>query len=258
MNGETVIAMEDVTFSYNGAPVLQDVNLSVHAGDFVGVVGPNGGGKTTLLKIILGLFVPQKGTVTVFGGAPHAARPRIGYMPQHSALDLRFPVSVLDVVLLGRLGRARPIGPFRRADKKEAGRVLEELEIGDLRDHPFAGLSGGQRQRVLIARALVGDPELLLLDEPTASLDVQAENEFYELLHALNERLTILMVSHDLGVVSRHIREVICVKRKVVVHPTSELTGEMIQEMYGGTVCLVRHDQVAGQEDVICPNSSMP
>ena len=176
-------------------------------------------------------------------------------MPQNSALDMRFPVSVLDVVLLGRLSRTGPIGPFRRADKQAALRTLEELEIDELRDRPFSGLSGGQRQRVLIARALVGEPDLLLLDEPTASLDLQAEDEFYELLRALNERRTIIMVSHDLGVVSQHVREVICVKRRVVMHPTSELTGDVIQEMYGGPMRVVRHDRIAGMEDHKCPNS---
>ena len=250
---ETVVEMHGVTFAYDGTPVLEDVHFSIEKGDFVGVIGPNGGGKTTLLKVMLGLLTPQRGTVTVFGQPPAAGRRRVGYMPQHSALDLKFPVSVLDVVLLGRLGTGRSIGPFRRSDKRAAEAVMEDLEIAGLRNRGFENLSGGQRQRVLIARALVSDPELLLLDEPTASLDVQMESELYGLLKRLNERLTIVMVSHDLGVVSKNVRKVVCVKRKVTAHPTTELTGEMIQEMYGD-VCIVRHDQVTGEGEIICPN----
>jgi len=242
--GEPIVVVKKVSFSYDGATALDNVSLTINAGDFVGIIGPNGGGKTTLLKVILGLLHPREGTVTVFGQAPRAASHRLGYMPQHSALDLKFPVSVLDVVLLGRLGKGRHVGPFRRSDKDAARRALKELEIEDLEGRPFSGLSGGQRQRVLIARALVGDPELLLLDEPTANLDVQMETEFYELLSRLNERLTIVMVSHDLGVVSRFFKQVVCVKRTAVIHPTSALTGEMIREMYGSDVCMVRHDRV--------------
>jgi zinc transport system ATP-binding protein len=253
VKSESAVEMHGVTFSYDGVPVLEDVHLSIEEGDFVGVVGPNGGGKTTLLRIILGLLTPQRGSVEVLGETAASARPRIGYMPQHSALDLKFPVSVFDVVLLGRLGKGRTFGPFGRADKQAAAAALEELEAGELRNRPFEKLSGGQRQRVLIARALASAPEMLLLDEPTASLDIQMEGELYELLRKLNQRLTIVMVSHDLGVVSKNVRKVVCVKRKVATHPTGELTGDIIREMYGD-VCIVRHDQVTGQEEISCPN----
>jgi zinc transport system ATP-binding protein len=240
---QPVIEIERLDFSYDGALALQDVTLAVGRRDFACLVGPNGGGKTTLLKLILGLLVPTAGRVRVFGGTPEHARSRIGYMPQHAQVDPRFPVTAADVVLMGRVGRAETVGPYRRPQREVAWQALREVGLYDLRNRHLGDLSGGQRQRVLIARALATEPELLLLDEPTANLDVQAENDLYELLRRLNERLTIVMVSHDLGFVSRFVKSVICVKRCVVVHPTSEITGQIIQEIYGADVCMIRHDQ---------------
>ena len=238
-----VISVHGVSFAYDGDLVLRDVCLEVAPRDFACMVGPNGGGKTTLLKLVLGLLAPAAGRIRVFGGPPQEARTRIGYMPQHAQVDLRFPVSVADVVLMGRLGRAEMMGPYRRAHRDAAWQALREVGLYDLRQQPFGTLSGGQRQRTLIARALASEPELLLLDEPTANLDAPAESDLYELLRRLNERLTVVMVTHDLGFVSRFVRTVICVNRCVVVHPTSEITGEIIREIYGADVCMIRHDQ---------------
>ena len=236
------IDIRNVTFSYNGTPALENVNLSVAERDFVSVVGPNGGGKTTLLKLILGMLSPNRGTVQVFGGPPVRARSRIGYVPQYAACDTAFPIRVSDVVLTGRLGARRWWGPYRGGDRAAARRALNEVGLERLHARPFAALSGGERQRVLVARALAGDPELLLLDEPTASVDVKAGEEFYDLLQALNERLTVVLATHDLGLVSTYVRTVVCVKQQVRVHPTSELTGEMIREVFGSGVRAVRHD----------------
>lgn len=240
---EPVISIERMSFSYDGERVLEDVDLAVGPRDFVSLVGPNGGGKTTLLKLVLGLLEPTAGRIRVFGGPPEEARSRIGYMPQHTQVDPRFPVSVTDVVLMGRMSKAAGLGPYRKADREAAWEALRQVDLADLRRRPFSDLSGGQRQRTLIARALVAQPQMLLLDEPTASLDVYMESELYELLNRLNERLTVILVSHDLGFVSRFVRRVVCVKRYVVVHPTSEITGEIIRELYGADVCLVRHDR---------------
>jgi len=240
---EPVISIENVSFSYDGAAVLEGVNLEIAERDFACFVGPNGGGKTTLLKLILGLLAPTAGRVRVFGATPELARRRIGYMPQYAQVDPSFPVSVMDVVLMGRIGRAETVGPFRKSEREAAGKALAEVGLYDLRRRPFGALSGGQRQRTLIARALATEPEILLLDEPTASLDAVMEAELYELLRHLNERLTVVTVSHDLGFVSRFVKTVVCIKRCVVVHPTSEITGDAILEMYGGDVCMVRHDR---------------
>jgi len=245
MTDTPVIELSHVSFSYNGAPVLEDVTLTVEERDFLSIVGPNAGGKTTLIKLVLGLLRPSSGTVRVFGRPPARSRSRIGYMPQHASLDPLFPVSALDVVLMGRLAGTTRLGPYRRADREEAVKALAMVELAAVRDRSFSELSGGQRQRVLIARALASCPDLLLLDEPTANVDAAVETELFEILNRLNERMTIALVTHDLGFVSRYVKRVACVNRRVAVHLTSEITGEMIHEIYGTDVRMVRHDTVA-------------
>jgi zinc transport system ATP-binding protein len=261
---EPVISLRDVTFSYGGEPALEDVNLTVCEREAVSIVGPNGGGKTTLVKLILGLLAPQRGEIRVFGQLPCRARPRAGYMPQHVQHDAQFPVTVMDIVLMGRLGQQRGAaassgqdarapdwrsllckvtGWPKRADRRAAIDALRQVGLDDFGRRPFASLSGGQRQRVLIARALCGNPDLLLLDEPTSNVDSLVEARLLDLLRELNRRMTILMVSHDLGFVSGFVESVICVNRRVVVHPTAAITGEVIRDFYGGEVRMVRHDE---------------
>ncbi|MCW8984145.1 MAG: metal ABC transporter ATP-binding protein [Thermoanaerobaculales bacterium] len=238
-----VIKVENLGFRFDGGPpVLEDVNLEIAAGDFASVIGPNGGGKTTLVKLIVGLLSPTAGEVRVFGVSPIKARPRIGYMPQHAMMDPRFPVRAIDVVLMGRLGIGRRFGNYSRADREAAAEALATVDLEDLGSRPFSNLSGGQRQRVLLARALVTDPEILLLDEPAAGLDQKVEQDFFELLKELNRRLTIILVTHDLGFVAGFVRTVICVHGHVDIHPTSALDGRAISDIYGGEVRMVRHD----------------
>lgn len=242
MARQPVVSLSDVTFSYGGPPALEDVNVSVHQREAVCIVGPNGGGKTTLVKLILGLLRPQRGQVSVFGQPPHLARLRIGYMPQHVQYDPLFPATVMDIVLMGRLGQSLSGWPGR-ADRQAAVDALAQVDMGEFRRRPFAALSGGQRQRVLIARALCGNPELLLLDEPTSNVDSLVEARLLDLLRDLNRQMTIVMVSHDLGFVSGLVETAICVNRRVVVHPTSEMTGAAINDIYGGEVRRVRHNE---------------
>ncbi|MBK8165715.1 MAG: ABC transporter ATP-binding protein [bacterium] len=247
-----VLAFHDVDFGYEGRPVLRGVTLAIPPGDLVSVVGPNGSGKTTLLKLALGLLRPTAGEVTVFGERPERARRRIGYVPQHAHLDPMFPVSALDVVLMGRLGLGPALGPWRRHDREAARTALAEVGLADHADRHFAALSGGQKQRTLIARSLAGEPELMLLDEPTAGLDAHVEEGFYRLLEALNRRLTIVMVSHDLGFVAGFVKSVICVGQKVVVHPTSAITGQVIADLYGADMRIIRHDHRCSEEGHQC------
>jgi zinc transport system ATP-binding protein len=257
MNGEEApaIVVTDLSFSYDGYPVLEDVNLSIPLGDFVSVVGPNGGGKTTLLKLILGLLRPYRGEVQVFGLSPERARKRIGYVPQHPELDLQFPATVMDVALMGRLGHGRSFGPHSKRDKEAVMTALDQVGLRDICRKPFASISGGQRQRLFIARALASQPDLLLLDEPTANLDAVMEGGLYELLRTLNQTLTVVMVSHDLGFVSSLVKSVICVKCQVASHPTSELTAEIIDAMYGAPMRIVRHNHGASKEPITWRNS---
>ena len=238
-----IIKIENLSFRFDNGPlVLEDVSLEVAAGDFASVIGPNGGGKTTLVKLIAGLLKPTTGQVRIFGLPPEKARPRIGYMPQHAMMDPRFPVRVLDVVMMGRLSPRPTLWTYSRADHRAAAGALSQVGLEDLGGRPFSDLSGGQRQRVLLARALVTEPELLLLDEPASSLDQKVEMDFFDLLRELNRRLTIVLVSHDLGFVSGFVRTVICVHQQVNVHPTAELDGSMISDLYDGEVRMVRHD----------------
>jgi len=241
MEKKGVVEIDQVGFAYDGDLVLEDVTLTVRDGDFLGVVGPNGSGKTTLLKIILGLIHPLRGKVRVFGRPPDRARHLVGYVPQHADLDSSFPINVTDVILIGRLGKAPRLGRYKKIDRQTAEEAMQEVEIYDLRNRRFGTLSGGQKQRVLMARALVGEPDLLLLDEPTTSVDGRVEQDIYELLKRLNEKVTIILVSHDLGFISSYVKHVACVNRRLVCNPTNEITGDVIEACYGGPVHMLKH-----------------
>ncbi len=238
-DSDIIISLAGVNFSYgSGGEVLKDVNLVIRRGQSGCIVGPNGGGKSTLLKLILGLIYPESGEVRVFGKTPEEARLRIGYMPQYHQLDSAFPVTVAEVVQMGAL--RLPLS--RRETRRRAADALAELGIAELAPRHFARLSGGQRQRVLVAPALCGNPGLLLLDEPTANIDPGAEEQFYETLNALRSKLTVLTVSHDLGFVYRETDLVICVNKFVSIHEAADFTAESANEVYHHQVNFIKHD----------------
>jgi zinc transport system ATP-binding protein len=236
---KAIIVLRDVSFAYDHVPVLEHVDLTIMERELVAMVGPNGGGKTTLLKLILGLLRPDQGKVRVFSQPPERVRLRMGYVPQYVHYDPQFPVSVIDIVLMGRLGRPSRYG---KLDREAAHEALHLVGMEEVADRPFEALSGGQRQRALIARALASESDLLLLDEPTANIDALVEAELFELLKEMNQRMTILMVSHDLALVSSIVKRAICVNRQVAMHPTSDITDGDMQQMYGGDLRMVRHD----------------
>jgi zinc transport system ATP-binding protein len=235
---ELAFELRGVSVTFGRQLVLDDVSMRVPTGDYVALIGPNGGGKTTLLKVLLGLIVPDQGEVRILDGSPEDARGRVSYVPQYARFDLSFPIRVVDVVRAGQLGRHRR--PRSRA-KREALEILGQLEISDLAEEPIGALSGGQLQRVLIARALAVEPELLILDEPTASLDVQSADAFYELLQTLSERMTVVLTSHDVTGISTRVKSVACLNRRLFFHPSGEVTSEMLAEVYGCDVDLVAH-----------------
>ena len=232
----SIVEIENLEFAYTGETILEAVDLSVNEKDFLAIIGPNGGGKTTLLKLMLGLLTPIKGNIRINGKSPEKASSSIGYVPQNVHMNQSFPVSALDVVLMGMLDPGKRLRRNKDKDQKAALEALERLEMGSYADKKIGTLSGGQRQRVLIARALVSQPKLLLLDEPTASIDTKGQSEFYQLLAELNKDITILVVSHDLLVVSRYVNAVACVNRRLHYHDQAEITGDMLEAMYSCTV----------------------
>ena len=225
MTSETPAAeLREVTFAYKpGLPVLERASLLVERDDYLGIVGPNGSGKTTLLRLLLGLLSPTRGTVAVFGRPPSEVRYRVGYVPQHARIDLEVPATALDVVLMGRLRMAPWGSRFGRRHRERALAALERVGVESLAGRRLSEMSGGQRQRVLIARALVGEADLLLLDEPTAGVDLHAEEELMELLAELNQSIGVVIVSHDVTMMSNHLKRVAFVSNTVEVRPASSL-----------------------------------
>ena len=236
------ISLNNVSFSYEKTKILEDVSFDVEDKDFFAIVGPNGGGKTTILKLILGLIHPDQGEVLISGKKiTHAGTGKIGYVPQFSHHDMKFPISVADVVFQGLMS-SRSFFPFPSGkDRKIVDEALEKVGLTDRSYMRFGELSGGLKQRTLIARAIVSQPEILLLDEPVASVDSSIERDIYEMLRELNEKMTILMVSHDLGFVSHFVNKVGCVNRTMVCHKTTEVTSETIDSLYNRKSLMIKH-----------------
>jgi zinc transport system ATP-binding protein len=238
---EEVVKLTNVWMRYDGTTVLEDINLSVRSGDFLGLIGPNGGGKTTLLKLMLGLITPSRGEVNIMGEPPEKGRKRVGYVPQYSLFDRDFPINVMEVVLTGRLSHARRFRWYGRADREDAAEALRAVDMLDFKDRQIGMLSGGQQQRVFVARALVGEPGLLLLDEPMSNVDAPMQEDFYELLDRLKQRMPIVLVSHDISAVSVYVDKIACLNRKLFYHESKELTPEDLEEAYMCPIQMIAH-----------------
>jgi zinc transport system ATP-binding protein len=233
--------MYSLSASYGVDMVLQDINFKVNDSDFIGVIGPNGGGKTTLLRVILGLVKPAQGKI-VFNKEILDVN-SIGYLPQISTGDISYPITVTDIILSGLMIRKGIISGMTASDKIKAQTVIDELGLTEMADSTLNELSGGQMQRVFLGRAIIGDPRLLLLDEPGNFVDSTFENDFYEKLKDLNNRMAILMVSHDIGTISAHIKSFACVNRGLHYHPSNEITNEDLLA-YGCPIQLVTHGDI--------------
>ncbi len=241
------IKVENVSFSYGRERVIEHAHFHIEEGSFASFIGPNGGGKTTLAKLILGILQPQEGNISIFGMPSKEGRKLVGYVPQHSHYDSEFPINVNDIVMMGRL--EKPFGFYSRNDREVADKALREVDILDLKDKSFSVLSGGQKQRVLIARALAANSEILILDEPTANIDPAAENLLYSLLTSLNKTMTIILISHDLEFVSEHVEKVICIDRQVFIHPTDEVDHYKADRYLGKQILMVNHKQRLEETD---------
>jgi zinc transport system ATP-binding protein len=241
MASGSLVSLENVWVRYDTVPALEDISLSVMRGDFMGIIGPNGGGKTTLLKVILGLVKPSQGKVTVLGGRPDENRKFIGYVPQYSQFDRDFPVSVQEVVLMGRSGQVGLVKRFSSEDKTLALHALETVDMLEFKDRQIGKLSGGQQQRVFVARALVSEPKLLLLDEPTASVDMPMQTEFYELLQNLKQKMAIVLVTHDMSAVSIYVEKIACLNRQLYYHGSKEVEPEILEATYKCPVQMIAH-----------------
>lgn len=237
-----LISIQNLSVRYGNTEALLGVNLDITCDDFIGVIGPNGGGKTTLVKAILGVL-PYSGHIHYSPELDHNGKRRIGYLPQISNIDKTFPISVQEVVLSGLQSQKRLTGRYSREDKAKAEGLLEVCGIAGIARKPIGELSGGQQQRTLLCRALISDPLLLILDEPANFVDNKFEKELYALLRQLNERMAIVMVSHDLGTITSHVKSIVCVNRHVHRHNSNTITAEQLIN-YDCPIQLVEHGEV--------------
>jgi zinc transport system ATP-binding protein len=244
INEAEIVKLHNIRVSYGDVLALDNVTLAIYQHDFLGIIGPNGGGKSTLLKVLLGLVKPDSGSVSVFGKNPEQARNRIGYVSQRPVFDSDFPASVWDVAMMGRFNKAGLVSRYSRKDKTAVEKALARVEMENYRNSQIGKLSGGQQQRVFVARALVSEPDLLLLDEPTASIDPTMQTEFYELLSQLKKSLTIIMVSHDIGAISVYVDKIACLNHQLYYHGSKEITAEILEATYNCPVQLIAHGPV--------------
>ena len=232
MTQSPIIEVKDLCYTYQGQEVLHNVEFALNKSDFTALIGPNGGGKTTLLKLIIGILKPTRGEIFINGNKQSKAT-NIGYVPQHINHNLQFPATALDVVLMGKHCASKRFRLFSsKGDRKEGQEALDRIGIADYADEKIQNLSGGQRQRVLIARALISQPELLVLDEPTASIDTRGQGEFYSLLNELNKELSILLVSHDLLMVSSYAKSLACLNKHLTFHPSFVSFADVLEKFY--------------------------
>lgn len=225
------IQIEHLFFQYDDMPLLQEVSINIAKGESIALFGPNGGGKTTLLKLLMGFLKPLRGTILIDGKPPKSTRKKMGYVPQISHLDRQFPITVLDVVKMGALSSSL-FRSYASTSHEEALAMLEKVGLKDMAQKPFGSLSGGQSQRVLIARALMGAPDYLFLDEATASVDPQAEQHFHELLSSLKGSLTLVMVTHDLPTEISYVDRFFCVHRTVTPYSPAQVCDHFAKGLY--------------------------
>ncbi|HOV70616.1 MAG TPA: metal ABC transporter ATP-binding protein [Dysgonamonadaceae bacterium] len=228
-----LIEIQNLFVGYENKPnVLKNVNLTVYDDDFLGIIGPNGGGKTTLVKAILGLIKPEEGTITFFENGEKVNSLNIGYLPQVNQIDKKFPITVFDVILSGLTPKGKIFKRYSPEDKQKVRHVAEEMGVGNLLSRPIGELSGGQLQRVLLGRAIVDNPQLIILDEPNSYVDKLFETNFYRLLADINKKIAVILVSHDIGTIISMVKNIACVNGDLHYHAGTEISAEWLQKAY--------------------------
>ena len=234
MDTNKLIQINKMWIKIEKKTILENINLDIFENDFIGIIGPNGAGKTTLFKSLLGLIKPTKGEIIKYEN-------NIGYVPQYNSIDDLFPFTVMDTVLMGKLNRKKMFFSYSKKDKMEVIEILKRFNLIRYKDKKISQLSGGERQKTYIARALVNNPKILLLDEPTSNIDINAANDFYEFIDSLKENITIVMISHDLNAVSKYVKTIACLNRKLHYHNDKNITNKMLTDTYECPVDLIAH-----------------
>lgn len=240
-SGDVVIDIDNVSFNYGVVSVLENISLKIHEDEFIGIIGPNASGKSTLLKLILGLLKPDQGSIAISNQKCQHTKHHIGYVPQHVDFPRDFPVTVEEVVLMGHVTTSSLFFKFSKSEIASAKKAMQTLEIENIAKRQIGTLSGGQLQRVLIARALVCQPNILILDEPTSNVDMRVEEDIFALLKNYSEHMTIIVVSHDIAFISGYVDRVACLNHTLVCHDTESISGKMIEELYDAPVKMIHH-----------------
>ena len=240
-----VIEIENLSFTYDREEVLEDINLKVFRKDFLVLIGPNGGGKSTLLKLILGINSTNKGSIKILNQDPKNSLSKIGYVPQNTNINIDFPIKAIEVVMMGHISHKRPLFGYKKEEIAHAMYILKQVGMEEFADSKIGSLSGGQRQRIMIARALCSNPEILLLDEPTSNIDVEGQNRIYDLLKDLSKRVTIVVISHDLSIILSYATKVAHINKKLSFHDVSSMKKEF--DTNSNHICEVELLQMLGK-----------
>lgn len=241
MTPAPLVTLRNLTAGYDAQPVLRDINLTVYDRDFLGIIGPNGGGKTTLIKCILGLLPHTAGSIRFYQDGQSVDSLTMGYLPQYNSIDRKFPISVQEVILSGLSSKKSLISRFTEEHRLKAQTVIARMGLEGLEHRSIGALSGGQLQRALLGRAIVSDPALLILDEPSTYIDKQFEARLYELLAEINHDCAIILVSHDIGTVLQQVKSIACVNETLDYHPAPEVTGEWLERNFHCPIELLGH-----------------
>ncbi len=244
METNPIIQINNLSAGYDGKIVIEDVNLTIYENDFLGIIGPNGGGKTTLLRTLLGLLKPYKGSISFIEKGCSVKNISMGYLPQYNKIDKEFPISVYDVVLSGLAKNKSLFKSYTKEQHQQVQQTLHEMEIESFQNKHIGALSGGQLQRVLLARAIVSQPKLLVLDEPNTYIDRRFQDQMYEMLNTINKHCAIVMTNHDIGTIIQNVKNIACINRTLHYHASSELSEEWIEKHFGCPIEMIAHGDI--------------